>query len=127
MYHLAKEFDFCLIDCPAGIEQGFHFATCVADRAILLTTPQISSVKDATRVLIILNGSQIQKVELILNDYDEKLARKHHMLSKKDIAELFDISILGTIPHDNKIVISQNNGIPVVAFPYVSKRNIMQL
>ena len=67
MYHLAKEFDYCLIDCPAGIEQGFHFATCVADRAILLTTPQISSVKDATRVLTILNGSQIQKIELILN------------------------------------------------------------
>ena len=127
IYHLSKEFDYCLIDCPAGIEQGFHFATCVADRAILLTTPQISSVKDATRVLTILNASSIQKIELILNDYDEKLARKHHMLSKKDIAELFDISILGTIPHDNKIVISQNNGIPVVAFRSKATKTYLQL
>lgn len=112
---LSKEFDYCLIDCPAGIEQGFHFAISVADRAILLTTPQISAVKDACRVLSILHASHIQTIDLILNDYDKKLARKHHMLSKKDIAELFDVSILATIPHDSKVFISQNNGIPVVA------------
>ena len=127
IYHLAKEFDYCLIDCPAGIEQGFHFAVSVADRAILLTTPQISAVKDASRVLTILNASHIQKIELILNDYNEKLAKKHHMLSKKDIAELFDISILGTIPHDNKILISQNKGIPVVAFRSKATKIYLQL
>ena len=127
MYHLSKEFDYCLVDCPAGIEQGFRFAISVADRAILLTTPQISAVKDASRVLTLLKGSCMEKVELILNDYDDKLAKKHHMLSKKDIAELFDIPILGTISHDNKILISQNKGIPVVAFRSKATKTYLQL
>ena len=80
--HLKMEFDYCLIDCPAGIDQGFRFATSVADRAIILTTPHISAIKDASRVLQLLNGTQIPKVELIINEYDEKLVRKKYMLSK---------------------------------------------
>jgi len=112
--YLKQEFDYCLIDCPAGIDRGFHFATSVADRAIILTTPQISSVKDAGRVLQLLNGTNILKIELIINEYDEKLVRRHYMLSKEDISELFDIPILGTVPQDYKVIISQNNGLPVV-------------
>jgi septum site-determining protein MinD len=130
MEQLKKEFDYCLIDCPAGIEQGFQFATSVADRAILLTTPHISAVKDASRVLHLLNGTKITKVELIINEYDERLVRKKYMLSKEDISELFDIPVLGTIPHDEKIIVSQNKGVPVVTmrskatqkFIYLSKQ-----
>ena len=113
--HLRQEFDYCLIDCPAGIDHGFHFAISVADRAIILTTPQISAVKDAGRVLKIINGTSISKVELIINEYDEKMVKRHYMLSKEDIAELFEIPILGTVPHDYKVVVSQNNGLPVVS------------
>ena len=80
--HLKMEFDYCLIDCPAGIDQGFRFATSVADRAIILTTPHISAIKDASRVLQLLHGSKIPKIELILNEYDERLVRKKYMLSK---------------------------------------------
>jgi len=112
--HLKMEFDYCLIDCPAGIDQGFRFATSVADRAIILTTPHIAAVKDANRVVHILTGSTIPSIELIINDYDEKLVRRKFMLSKNDISELFDIPILGTIPHDYRIMISQNRGIPVI-------------
>lgn len=115
MEQLKQEFDYCLIDCPAGIDQGFHFATSVADRAIILTTPHISAVKDAGRVLQLLNGTRITKVELIINEYDERLVRKKYMLSKEDIQELFDIPLLGAIPHDEKIIASQNKGTPVVA------------
>ena len=114
MEQLKQEFDFCLIDCPAGIDQGFQFATSVADRAILLTTPHISAVKDASRVLHLLNGTKITQVELIINEYDERLVKKKYMLSKEDISELFDIPVLGTIPHDEKIIVSQNRGIPVI-------------
>ena len=89
MNHLKMEFDYCLIDCPAGIDQGFRFATSVADRAILLTTPHISSVKDASRVLQLLHGTRIPRVELIINEYDEKLVRKKYMLSKEDISYYF--------------------------------------
>lgn len=125
--HLKSEFDYCLIDCPAGIDQGFHFATHVADRAILLTTPHISAIKDASRVLQILNGTRIKNVELIINDYDEKLVRKKYMLSKEDISELFDIPILGTIPHDHKVFVSQNKGIPVITMRSKATRQFMYL
>lgn len=119
---LKEEFDYCLIDCPAGIDQGFQFAISVADHAIILTTPHISAVKDASRVLHILNGTSIAKIELLINEYDEKLVRKHRMLSKKDISELFDIPVIGTILHDEKVIVSQNNGIPVVAMKSKASR-----
>ena len=127
MNHLKMEFDYCLIDCPAGIDQGFRFATAVADRAIILTTPHISAIKDASRVLQLLNGTQISKIELIINEYDEKLVRKKYMLSKQDIEELFDIPILGTIPHDTKVMISQNKGIPVVTMRSKATKQFMYL
>lgn len=124
---LKEEFDYCLIDCPAGIDQGFHFAISVADRAIILTTPHISSIKDANRVLQILNGTKISYIALIINEYDEKLVRKKFLLSKNDIEELFDIPILGTIPHDTKVMISQNKGIPVVTMRSKATRQFMNL
>ena len=127
IHHLKKEFDYCLIDCPAGIDQGFRFATSVADRAVLLTTPHISAVKDASRVLHLLNGTRIPRVELIINEYDEKLVRKKYMLSKEDISELFDIPILGTVPHDEKVIISQNRGIPVITMRSKATRQFMYL
>lgn len=125
--HLKTEFDYCLIDCPAGIDQGFRFATSVADRAIILTTPHISAIKDASRVLQLLNGTRIPRVELIVNEYDEKLVRKKYMLSKQDIEELFDIPLLGTVPHDTKVMISQNKGIPVVMMRSKATRQFMYL
>ena len=127
IHHLKKEFDYCLIDCPAGIDQGFRFATSVADRAVLLTTPHISAVKDASRVLHLLNGTRIPRIELIINEYDEKLVRKKYMLSKEDISELFDIPILGTVPHDEKVIISQNRGIPVITMRSKATRQFMYL
>lgn len=125
--HLKKEYDYCLIDCPAGIEQGFRFAISVADRAILLTTPHISAIKDASRVLMLLNAYNIPRIELIINEYEERLVKKKYMLSKKDIEELFEIPILGTIPHDTKVIISQNKGTPVVTMRSKATRQFMYL
>lgn len=125
--HLKEDFDYCLIDCPAGIDQGFHFAISVADRAIILTTPQISAVKDAGRVLKILHGTGIPRIELIINEYDEKMVRRHYMLSKADISELFDVPILGTVPHDYKVIVSQNNGFPVVSMRSKATRSFILL
>ena len=125
--HLNMEFDYILIDCPAGIDQGFRFATSVADRAILLTTPHVSAIKDASRVLQLLHGTRISKIELIINEYDERLVKKKYMLSKEDIYELFDIPILGTIPHDERIIVSQNRGIPVITMRSKATRQFMHL
>ena len=125
--HLKQEFDYCLIDCPAGIDQGFRFATSVADRAIILTTPHISAIKDASRVLQLLNGTKIPRIELIINEYDEKLVRKKYLLSIEDIEELFDIPILGTVPHDSKVMVSQNKGMPVVLMRSKATKQFMYL
>ena len=124
---LKEEFDFCLIDCPAGIDQGFRFATSAADRAIILTTPHISAIKDANRVLQIINTTAISKIEMIINDYDEKMVRKKNMLSKHDIEDLFHIPVLGIISHDTKVMISQNKGIPVVATRSKATKQFMHL
>ncbi len=124
---LKQEFDYVLIDCPAGIDQGFRFATSVADRAILLTTPHISAVKDASRVLKLLTGTNIKSIELIINEYDEKLVRKKYTLSKEDIGELFDVPVLGTVPHDTHVIISQNRGIPVVTMRSKASKGFLQL
>ena len=93
----------------------------------MITTPHISAIKDASRVLQLLNGTNIPRIELIINGYDERLVRKKYMLSKCDIEELFDIPILGIIPQDSKIVISQNKGIPVVTMRSKATRQFMNL
>lgn len=111
---IKKEYDYCFIDCPAGLDQGFRFATSVADRGIILTTPHISAIKDASRVLQRLTAAGFPRIELIINEYDEKLVRKKYTLSQKDIADLLDIPILGVVYHDKKIIASQNKGTPVI-------------
>ncbi len=112
---LKKEFDFCLIDSPAGIDDGFHFAISAADRAILVTTPHISAVRDAGRVLYLLEGRQFHNVELLINETNERMMKKHNMLSKEDVEEVLGMESIGCIPSDEKVIISQNKGIPVVS------------
>jgi septum site-determining protein MinD len=112
---LKKEFDYCLIDCPAGIDAGFHFAISAADRAILVTTPHISAVRDAGRVISLLEEHRFYRTELLINDCNEKMIRHHNMLSPEDIEEILDIPAIGCIPSDEKVIISQNRGIPVIA------------
>jgi septum site-determining protein MinD len=112
---LKKEFDYCLIDCPAGIDAGFHFAISAADRAIVVTTPHISAVRDAGRVISLLEEQRFYRTELLINDCNEKMIRRHDMLSPEDIEEILDIPSIGCIPSDEKVIISQNKGIPVIA------------
>ena len=93
--HLKQEFDFCLIDCPAGIEDGFHFAVSAADRAVVVTSPHISAVRDAGRVICLLDGMRLSQIDLLINAYNARMVRKHDMLSQKDVEdilgpELFD-------------------------------------
>ena len=90
-------------------------------------TPHISAIKDASRVLQILNSTNIPRLELIINAYDEHLVRKKHMLSKRDIEELFEVPILGVIPQDNKVMICQNKGVPVVMMRSKATRQFMYL
>ncbi len=124
---LRQEFDYCLIDCPAGIDDGFHFAVSAADRAILVTTPHISAVRDAARVLYLLESLRIRQVDLLINEYNERMVKKHDMLSRSDIEEILGVNCLGTIPVDDKVIVSQNQGIPVISMRAKSARSFMKV
>ena len=124
---LKEEFDYCLIDCPAGIEFGFDFAVSAADRAIVVTTPGVTALKDASRVINLLIGNNLKLIDLLINEYDPRLVRKGQMLSKNDIEEILGIKAIGVIPKDNKILVSQNQGIPVITYKTKSARKFLEI
>ena len=107
---LKEQFDYILVDCPAGIEQGFFNAISGIDRAIVVTTPQIASLHDADCVLQLLEHQKIPKIDVLLNGYDKKMVKRGHMLSDTDVEEVLERPLLGTIPKDNAVIISQNQG-----------------
>ena len=94
---------------------GYHLATVAADRAIVVTTPHISAVRDAGRIIYQLQKDKINNINLVINEYDERMVRHHDMLSQSDIEELLGITSIGVIPCDKKVIISQNKGTPVVS------------
>ena len=113
--HLKQEFDYCLIDCPAGIDDGFHFAVSAADRAIVVTTPHISAVRDAGRVIYLLEELRLSRIDLLINAYNDRMVKKHDMLSAKDVEDILGVPSVGVIPLDEKVIISQNRGVPVLS------------
>lgn len=122
---LKQEFDYILIDCPAGIDEGFHFSVSAADRAVVVTTPNISAVRDAGRVIYLLESMRIPQVDLLINAYHARLVRKHDMLSQQDIEEVLGMRSIAVIPTDDKVIISQNQGIPVISMHTKSARAFM--
>lgn len=111
---LRNDFDYILLDCPAGIEQGFQVAIAGADRALVVTTPEISSVRDADRVIGLLFSHGIDDVRLIVNRIRPDMVRQGQMLDVKDISDILCVELIGAITDDEKVVISTNQGIPLV-------------
>ncbi len=111
---LAQEFDYCIIDCPAGIEQGFKNAIAGADKAVVVTTPEVSAVRDADRVIGILESEGKHNPKLIVNRIRPKMVKKGDMMDIDDIIEILSIKLLGIIPEDEYIVISTNRGEPAI-------------
>ncbi|MEO8706627.1 MAG: septum site-determining protein MinD [Kofleriaceae bacterium] len=105
--------DYVLIDCPAGIEQGFKNAIAGADEAIVVATPEVSSIRDADRVIGLLAASDIP-ARLIVNRISQHLVKRGDMLSQADVIEILALELLGTIPLDDQIVATTNKGIPAV-------------
>ena len=101
------------------IEDGFHFAVSAADRAVVVTSPHISAVRDAGRVICLLDGMRLSQIDLLINAYNARMVRKHDMLSQKDVED-----ILG-LPADERIVVSQNKGIPVLSMHTKATRAFM--
>lgn len=110
---LREEFDFILLDCPAGIEQGFRNAIAGAGHAVVVTTPEVSAIRDADRVIGLLEAAGIQKIELLVNRIRPELVRRGDMMSLTDITEILSIPMIGAITDNEEIVIAGNNGEPV--------------
>ncbi|GAV26386.1 septum site-determining protein MinD [Carboxydothermus islandicus] len=111
---LKKEFDYVLIDCPAGIEQGFKNAVAGADRGIVVTTPEVSAVRDADRIIGLLEAEGITNPRLIINRIRPKMVRTGDMMGIEDIIEILAIDLLGVIPDDETIIVTTNKGEPAV-------------
>lgn len=111
---LAGEFDYVLIDCPAGIEQGFQNAVAGAKSAIVVTVPEVSSVRDADRIIGLLSASEVNDSYLLINRMRADLAKKGDMLSTEDVLEILGIDLIGIIPEDEVIYRSSNLGEPTV-------------
>ena len=111
---LKEEFDYILLDCPAGIEQGFKNAIAGADRAIVVTTPEVSAVRDADRIIGLLEANEIGRTELIVNRLRADMVKRGDMMSSDDVVEILAIDLLGIVPDDENIVVSTNQGEPLV-------------
>ena len=112
---LKEEFDFILLDCPAGIEQGFQNAIAGADRSIVVTTPEVSAIRDADRIIGLLEANGIRKNELIINRLRVDMVRRGDMMSVDDVTEILSIPLIGAIPDDEQVVIGTNQGEPVIS------------
>jgi septum site-determining protein MinD len=111
---LKEEFDFVIIDCPAGIEQGFKNAIAGADRAIVVTTPEISAVRDADRIIGLLEAAELRNPKLVVNRVRIEMVKKGDMMNTEDMIDILAIDLLGVVPDDESIVISTNRGEPAV-------------
>lgn len=111
---MRSDFDYIIIDCPAGIEQGFKNAIAGADRAIVVTTPEVSAVRDADRIIGLLEANEIGKTELVVNRLRADMVKRGDMMSSDDVVEILAVDLLGVVPDDENIVVSTNQGEPLV-------------
>ncbi|BDU50767.1 septum site-determining protein MinD [Haliovirga abyssi] len=111
---LAETFDYVFIDSPAGIERGFKNAIAGADEVIVVTNPEVSAVRDADRIVGLLEAAEKNPPKLIINRIRMDMVKRGEMLSIEDVLDLLEIEILGIVPDDEDIVISTNRGEPIV-------------
>lgn len=114
---LKRDYDYVLIDCPAGIEQGFKNAVAGADRAIVVTTPEISAVRDADRIIGLLEQENIEPPKLIINRINRNVISDGDALDINDITTHLSIDLLGIVANDEDVISSSNKGEPIVMDP----------
>lgn len=113
MTEMRQEFDHVFIDCPAGIEQGFRNSIAGADEALIVTTPEVASIRDADRIIGLLQAEGLG-ARLIINRISPEMVRRGDMLGQQDVLDILAIDLVGTVPQDEQIIISTNSGVPVV-------------
>jgi len=110
---LREEMDWIIIDSPAGIERGFRNALAPADLVFVVTNPEVSSVRDADRIIGLVEAEEKGPAQLILNRVNPTLTKRGDMLSTEDVLELLAIKLLGVVPEDESVIVASNRGQPV--------------
>ncbi|WP_254564826.1 septum site-determining protein MinD [Oscillatoria sp. HE19RPO] len=111
---LVGKYDYIVIDSPAGIEMGFQNAIAAATEAIIVTTPEIAAVRDADRVVGLLEANGVRKINLIVNRIKPAMVEANDMMSVEDVQEILAVNLLGVIPDDERVIVSTNRGEPLV-------------
>lgn len=124
---LKEQYDYILIDCPAGIEQGFQNAIAGADRAIVVTTPEVSAIRDADRILGLLHAFEIGKVDLVMNRLRYDMMRRGDMMSVEDVLDILGVDLIGCVYDDEAVVVSTNHGEPLVCGESLAGRAYMNV
>jgi septum site-determining protein MinD len=120
------------VDCPAGIELGFRNAISAANEAIIVTTPEVTAVRDADRVIGLLEANDIRAIRLIVNRIRPSMVEMQDMMSVEDVLEILAVPLLGIIPDDERIITASNRGepialsqersLPAIAFSNIARR-----
>lgn len=125
------DFDFVLVDSPAGIERGFQNAIAAATEVIIVTTPEVSAVRDADRIIGLVEAAEKGEPRLVINRLKPSMVKRGDMLSTEDVLEVLAIGLLGIVPEDENIIVSTNRGLPAaydgrsaagIAFHNISRR-----
>lgn len=111
---LSEEYDYVILDCPAGIEQGFKNAIAGADKAIIVTTPEVSAIRDADKIIGLLDAHQLRDCHLIINRIRMDMVKRGDMMSVDDVTDILAVPLLGIIPDDEAVVIGANQGEVIV-------------
>lgn len=114
---LKKDFDYVIIDCPAGIEQGYKNAVAGADKAIVVTTPENAAVRDADRIIGLLENDGIRGAKLVINRIRPNMVKRGEMLDIDEICQVLAIDLLGIVPDDDYVIKAANSGEPTVMNP----------
>lgn len=109
-----EDYDYILVDCPAGIDKGFQTAIQCANEAIVVVTPEVPSIRDADRVIGILMARGVNKISLIINRIRPNMVKTDDMMSIEDVTNILGISLIGVIPDSEKIIVASNRGEPIV-------------
>ena len=108
--HLKGQFDYVILDCPAGIEQGFQNAIAGADHALVVTTPEVSAIRDADRIIGLLEAQDLRDISLVINRIRPDMVKRGEMMSVDDVQEILAVPLLGILPDDEQVVIATNQG-----------------
>ncbi|MBI3160655.1 MAG: septum site-determining protein MinD [Chloroflexi bacterium] len=128
---LRAEVDYIIVDSPAGIERGFRNAIAPADEVVIITNPEVSAVRDADRIIGLVEAEQKGPAKLVLNRLNASMVKRGDMLAPEDVLELLAIQLIGLVPEDENVIVSSNSGSPIVldeksragqAFRNVAKR-----